>query len=126
MLEGDEYDSAFFDKAPKFLHYHPDEVVITSLEFDHADIYADLAAIELACDCAHKAALGVRPALTRGPRGAATTNLRGLITGVIVVEQFVLSDAQRAGYVRDIAENGDCTGFLQGEGDDRIEWHQRA
>src|SRR3984893_3847726 len=47
VLEGDEYDSAFFDKAPKFLHYHPDEVVITSLEFDHADIYADLAAIEL-------------------------------------------------------------------------------
>ncbi|MGD0907174.1 MAG: UDP-N-acetylmuramate:L-alanyl-gamma-D-glutamyl-meso-diaminopimelate ligase, partial [Candidatus Acidiferrales bacterium] len=47
VLEGDEYDSAFFDKAPKFLHYHPDEVIITSLEFDHADIYADLAAIEL-------------------------------------------------------------------------------
>src|ERR1700686_3447113 len=47
VLEGDEYDSAFFDKAPKFLHYHPDEVVITSVEFDHADIYSDLAAIEL-------------------------------------------------------------------------------
>jgi UDP-N-acetylmuramate: L-alanyl-gamma-D-glutamyl-meso-diaminopimelate ligase len=47
VLEGDEYDSAFFDKAPKFLHYHPDEVIITSLEFDHADIYSDLAAIEL-------------------------------------------------------------------------------
>jgi len=47
VLEGDEYDSAFFDKAPKFLHYLPDEVIITSLEFDHADIYADLAAIEL-------------------------------------------------------------------------------
>jgi UDP-N-acetylmuramate: L-alanyl-gamma-D-glutamyl-meso-diaminopimelate ligase len=47
VLEGDEYDSAFFDKAPKFLHYHPDEVIITSLEFDHADIYADLASIEL-------------------------------------------------------------------------------
>lgn len=47
VLEGDEYDSAFFDKAPKFLHYHPDEIIITSLEFDHADIYADLAAIEL-------------------------------------------------------------------------------
>ena len=47
VLEGDEYDSAFFDKAPKFLHYHPDEIIITSLEFDHADIYTDLAAIEL-------------------------------------------------------------------------------
>jgi UDP-N-acetylmuramate: L-alanyl-gamma-D-glutamyl-meso-diaminopimelate ligase len=47
ILEGDEYDTAFFDKGPKFLHYHPDELVITSLEFDHADIYADLPAIEL-------------------------------------------------------------------------------
>jgi UDP-N-acetylmuramate: L-alanyl-gamma-D-glutamyl-meso-diaminopimelate ligase len=47
VIEGDEYDSAFFDKAPKFLHYHPDDVIITSLEFDHADIYPDLAAIEL-------------------------------------------------------------------------------
>ena len=47
VLEGDEYDSAFFDKAPKFLHYHPQEAIITSLEFDHADIYENLAAIEL-------------------------------------------------------------------------------
>jgi UDP-N-acetylmuramate: L-alanyl-gamma-D-glutamyl-meso-diaminopimelate ligase len=47
VLEGDEYDSAFFDKAPKFLHYHPQEAIITSLEFDHADIYDNLAAIEL-------------------------------------------------------------------------------
>jgi UDP-N-acetylmuramate: L-alanyl-gamma-D-glutamyl-meso-diaminopimelate ligase len=47
ILEGDEYDTAFFDKGPKFLHYHPDELIITSLEFDHADIYADLPAIEL-------------------------------------------------------------------------------
>jgi len=47
ILEGDEYDSAFFDKGPKFLHYRPDALVITSLEFDHADIYPDLNAIEL-------------------------------------------------------------------------------
>jgi len=47
VLEGDEYDSAFFDKAPKFLHYHPQEIIVTSLEFDHADIYENLAAIEL-------------------------------------------------------------------------------
>jgi len=47
IIEGDEYDSAYFDKAPKFLHYRPDELILTSLEFDHADIYSDLAAIEL-------------------------------------------------------------------------------
>lgn len=43
VIEGDEYDTAFFDKGPKFLHYNPTHVVMTSLEFDHADIYRDLA-----------------------------------------------------------------------------------
>jgi len=42
VVEGDEYDTAFFDKTPKFLHYHPRTLVITSVEFDHADIYRDL------------------------------------------------------------------------------------
>jgi UDP-N-acetylmuramate: L-alanyl-gamma-D-glutamyl-meso-diaminopimelate ligase len=42
VVEGDEYDSAYFDKAPKFLHYRPRTAVLTSLEFDHADIYRDL------------------------------------------------------------------------------------
>jgi UDP-N-acetylmuramate: L-alanyl-gamma-D-glutamyl-meso-diaminopimelate ligase len=48
ILEGDEYDTAFFDKGPKFLHYFPDSVILTSVEFDHADIYKDLDAIERA------------------------------------------------------------------------------
>ena len=48
ILEGDEYDTAFFDKGPKFLHYFPDEVILTSVEFDHADIYKDLDAVETA------------------------------------------------------------------------------
>ncbi|MGA3299579.1 MAG: UDP-N-acetylmuramate:L-alanyl-gamma-D-glutamyl-meso-diaminopimelate ligase [Candidatus Acidiferrales bacterium] len=47
IIEGDEYETAFFDRGPKFLHYHPDELILTSLEFDHADIYPDLAAIAL-------------------------------------------------------------------------------
>ncbi len=42
VVEGDEYDTAFFDKTPKFLHYHPDTLLLTSVEFDHADIYRDL------------------------------------------------------------------------------------
>jgi len=42
VIEGDEYDTAFFDKGPKFLHYHPAATVLTSIEFDHADIYRDL------------------------------------------------------------------------------------
>jgi UDP-N-acetylmuramate: L-alanyl-gamma-D-glutamyl-meso-diaminopimelate ligase len=48
ILEGDEYDTAFFDKGPKFLHYFPDAVILTAVEFDHADIYKDLDAVETA------------------------------------------------------------------------------
>jgi UDP-N-acetylmuramate: L-alanyl-gamma-D-glutamyl-meso-diaminopimelate ligase len=42
VIEGDEYDTAFFDKGPKFLHYHANGAIITAVEFDHADIYRDL------------------------------------------------------------------------------------
>ncbi|HKE06544.1 MAG TPA: UDP-N-acetylmuramate:L-alanyl-gamma-D-glutamyl-meso-diaminopimelate ligase [Candidatus Acidoferrum sp.] len=48
ILEGDEYDSAYWDKAAKFFHYHPDDLIMTSLEFDHADIYADFETYQLA------------------------------------------------------------------------------
>jgi UDP-N-acetylmuramate: L-alanyl-gamma-D-glutamyl-meso-diaminopimelate ligase len=46
VVEGDEYDTAFFDKSPKFLHYHPRTLLLTSVEFDHADIYRDLEAVK--------------------------------------------------------------------------------
>ena len=48
LIEGDEYDTAFFDKGPKFLHYFPEAAVLTHVEFDHADIYADLDAVKTA------------------------------------------------------------------------------
>ena len=48
IIEGDEYDTAFFDKGPKFLHYFPDSVILTSVEFDHADIYRDLDEVKTA------------------------------------------------------------------------------
>jgi UDP-N-acetylmuramate: L-alanyl-gamma-D-glutamyl-meso-diaminopimelate ligase len=48
IVEGDEYDTAFFDKGPKFLHYFPDGLILTHVEFDHADIYADLDAVKTA------------------------------------------------------------------------------
>jgi UDP-N-acetylmuramate: L-alanyl-gamma-D-glutamyl-meso-diaminopimelate ligase len=48
ILEGDEYDTAFFDKGPKFLHYFPRRAILTSVEFDHADIYTDLEAVKTA------------------------------------------------------------------------------
>jgi UDP-N-acetylmuramate: L-alanyl-gamma-D-glutamyl-meso-diaminopimelate ligase len=46
VIEGDEYDTAFFDKGPKFLHYRPYFAVLTSIEFDHADIFPDLQSIQ--------------------------------------------------------------------------------
>lgn len=50
VVEGDEYDTAYFDKQPKFLHYRPRTAVLTSLEFDHADIYPNVEAIEAQFD----------------------------------------------------------------------------
>ena len=59
VIEGDEYDSAYFDKTAKFLKYVPDIVVVNNLEYDHADIYADMDALRTA----------FRRLLTLVPRG---------------------------------------------------------
>src|SRR5713101_630382 len=48
IIEGDEYDTAYFDKGPKFMHYLPELAIINNIEFDHADIYPDLDAVKLA------------------------------------------------------------------------------
>lgn len=48
IIEGDEYDTAFFDKGPKFMHYFPDALILTHVEFDHADIYRDLPSVKTA------------------------------------------------------------------------------
>lgn len=48
VIEGDEYDTAYFDKVPKFIHYKPKNVILTSVEFDHADIYKDFDAVKAA------------------------------------------------------------------------------
>jgi UDP-N-acetylmuramate: L-alanyl-gamma-D-glutamyl-meso-diaminopimelate ligase len=48
VIEGDEYDCAFFDKRPKFVHYLPEVAIVNNVEYDHADIYPDLASVQLA------------------------------------------------------------------------------
>jgi UDP-N-acetylmuramate: L-alanyl-gamma-D-glutamyl-meso-diaminopimelate ligase len=48
VIEGDEYDTAYFDKGPKFMHYLPELAIVGNIEFDHADIYADLPAVKTA------------------------------------------------------------------------------
>ena len=47
IIEGDEYDTAYFDKGPKFMHYLPEIAIVNNIEFDHADIYKDLDAVKL-------------------------------------------------------------------------------
>src|SRR6184192_1262089 len=58
VIEGDEYNTAFFDKGPKFLHYGANTLIVNNIEFDHADIYANLAAI---IDAFRKGVQGVAP-----------------------------------------------------------------
>ncbi len=75
VLEGDEYDTAFWDKVPKFNHYLPDDVILTSVEYDHADIYPDLEAVK-------KAFRGLVSRIRPGGRLIAcveTTNVREVI-----------------------------------------------
>ena len=48
IIEADEYDTAYFDKGPKFMHYLPELAIVNNIEFDHADIYSDLDAVKLA------------------------------------------------------------------------------
>jgi UDP-N-acetylmuramate: L-alanyl-gamma-D-glutamyl-meso-diaminopimelate ligase len=99
VIEGDEYDSAFFDKTAKFLKYLPDIAVVGNLEFDHADIYADLEALRVA----------FRRFLTLVPRGGrvilgadSPEALRLAGTARCVVETFGVEHAAdwRAAEVR--------------------------
>ncbi|WJF89887.1 UDP-N-acetylmuramate:L-alanyl-gamma-D-glutamyl-meso-diaminopimelate ligase [Paraburkholderia bonniea] len=70
VIEADEYDTAFFDKRSKFVHYRPRTVVLNNLEFDHADIFADLAAIETQFHHLVRTVPGVGRIVTNGQQDA--------------------------------------------------------
>ena len=89
VIEGDEYDSAFFDKTAKFLKYLPFVAVVGSVEFDHADIYADLDALRLA----FRRLVGLVPRNGRVLLGADDAEARGLAAAAhCPVETFGLAD----------------------------------
>jgi len=89
VIEGDEYDSAFFDKTAKFLKYLPDIAVINNVEFDHADIYADFDAVSLA----FKRLTMLVPRRGLLVVGADSPGARALVSGVPSrVETFGLAD----------------------------------
>lgn len=76
VIEGDEYDTAFFDKVPKFVHYRPKHVILTSVEFDHADIYRDLDHVK----AAFKTLLELVPADGTLVYHAEDENIRSLLS----------------------------------------------
>ena len=83
LLEGDEYDTAFFDKGPKFLHYFPDAAILTHVEFDHADIYEDLEAREDGVQAVGEpdAAAGATGGVRRQPENVSECVSKGLLRG---------------------------------------------
>jgi UDP-N-acetylmuramate: L-alanyl-gamma-D-glutamyl-meso-diaminopimelate ligase len=105
VVEADEYDTAFFDKRSKFVHYRPRTVILNNLEFDHADIFADLAAIQRQFH--HLVRIVPGNGLIITPRDDAALNevlAQGCWTPL---ERFALSgDADWT--ARDIAPDGGC------------------
>lgn len=90
IIEGDEYDTAYFDKVPKFMHYKPKHVILTSIEFDHADIYADLNAVK----AAFKKLLELIPADGTLLYNGKDANILELLSQVKVNRSISYGDAQ--------------------------------
>ncbi|HWN10310.1 MAG TPA: UDP-N-acetylmuramate:L-alanyl-gamma-D-glutamyl-meso-diaminopimelate ligase [Pyrinomonadaceae bacterium] len=78
IIEGDEYDTAYFDKGPKFMHYLPEIAIVNNIEFDHADIYNDLAAVKLA----FRRLMNLVPANGRLIVGWDSPNVREVVTSM--------------------------------------------
>jgi UDP-N-acetylmuramate: L-alanyl-gamma-D-glutamyl-meso-diaminopimelate ligase len=104
VIEADEYDTAFFDKRSKFVHYRPRTAILNNLEFDHADIFADLGAIETQF---HHLVRTVPPKGRLVVNGGAASLARVLARGCwSEVERFALAEAAEAGTDWTIAADG--------------------
>jgi len=102
VVEGDEYDSAYFDKEAKFLHYRPDTLLLTAVEFDHADIYRDVDAV--------KAAFRKLLGLLRPGAGLAACGdfpyVLDVVTGAAVAPQLFGLDERNTWRVTDLVDDG--------------------
>lgn len=123
VIEADEYDSAFFDKRSKFIHYRPRTLVINNLEFDHADIFDDLAAIQRQFH--HVVRTIPQNGLVIFP------NNNPVINAVIEQgcwceqSQFSLSDSALTWSAALVNTDGSCFDiFYQGEKQGRVNWQQ--
>jgi UDP-N-acetylmuramate: L-alanyl-gamma-D-glutamyl-meso-diaminopimelate ligase len=111
VIEGDEYDSAFFDKRSKFIHYLPELLVINNLEFDHADIFPDLDAIKLS----FRRLVNIVPqngmVLLNGDDGKCIEVARECLAPIVEVG-FSENCAER---IRDVSYTSDGSHFTLGE-----------
>jgi len=111
VIEGDEYDTAYFDKGPKFMHYLPELAVVNNIEFDHADIYQDLAHVKLA----FRRLMNLVPANGRLIAGWDSEHVRAVVGEFganlyTQLETFGTSDDARW-QARDIDSSGELTRF---------------
>jgi UDP-N-acetylmuramate: L-alanyl-gamma-D-glutamyl-meso-diaminopimelate ligase len=126
VIEADEYDTAFFDKRAKFVHYRPRTLVLNNLEFDHADIYPDLAAIERQFNHLVRMVPGSgRLLVNAGDANLARVLGQGCWSGV---ERFARDGAGVAGladWSARLPEGGDGSRFtvlLAGQVQDEVRW----
>ncbi|MDD4911563.1 MAG: UDP-N-acetylmuramate:L-alanyl-gamma-D-glutamyl-meso-diaminopimelate ligase [Sideroxydans sp.] len=111
VIEADEYDTAFFDKRSKFVHYHPRTAILNNLEFDHADIFADLAAIETQFHHLVRTVPGNGLVLSNGREAALTRVIkRGCWTPV---ECFGVNDGWSIDEANVVSLQGQVQGALQ-------------
>ena len=123
VVEADEYDTAFFDKRSKFVHYRPRTLVIGNLEFDHADIFPDLAAIETQFHHLLRCVPGEGRVL-QGPGDAID---RVLARGVWSNVQTFGDDVENSWSVSDIAPGGREFTIHGPEGDEaRVRWQTQG
>ena len=111
IIEGDEYDTAYFDKGPKFMHYLPELAVVNNIEFDHADIYPDLAAVKLA----FRRFMNLVPANGKLIAGWDNAHIREIVAAMgarlyTQLETFGTSEDARW-QARDIDYSGEMTRF---------------
>src|SRR5687768_14321582 len=118
VIEGDEYNTAFFDKGPKFLHYHANSLLVNNIEFDHADIYADLEAILEAFRKAVRQ-VGANDVIVANGDDENVMSLRGEAKARLVTFGFDRRCDAFATDAREHAEGTDFTAWWEGK-----EWHR--
>ncbi|HKP71410.1 MAG TPA: UDP-N-acetylmuramate:L-alanyl-gamma-D-glutamyl-meso-diaminopimelate ligase, partial [Pyrinomonadaceae bacterium] len=111
IVEGDEYDTAYFDKGPKFMHYLPELAVVNNIEFDHADIYKDLEHVKLA----FRRLMNLVPANGRLIAGWDSRNVRDVVEsfgkGLYTQLETFGTCADARWQARDIDPSGELTRF---------------